>query len=126
VIWGTRGGLYGSGDRLNLRYLDPNVELETRTAFAGVPGSEFAQPSGKLALGNRTIGSNFGQPEDLPWIEEERQVPPGEPSEIWDHLHATIRNGTPFPVTLDEAVEVMRVIDTAREGSPFVQASVSV
>ncbi|HKJ86321.1 MAG TPA: Gfo/Idh/MocA family oxidoreductase, partial [Spirochaetia bacterium] len=126
VVWGTRGGLYGSGDRLNLRYLDPNVELAARSAFAGVPGSEFAQPSGKLALGNRTIGSNFGQPEDLPWIEEERRVPAGEPSEIWDHLYATIRNGVPFPVTLDEAVEVMRVIDTARQGSPFVQASVSV
>ena len=121
VVWGSRGGLWGSGNRLTLRYLDPDVELRPRTAFEGVPGSEFAQPSGKLALGSRTIGSNFGQPEDLPWIQEEREVPPGEPSEIWDHLYAAIRDDVPFPVTLDEAVEVMRVIDAARSGSPFVQ-----
>jgi len=121
VVWGTRGGLYGSGDRLTLRYLDPEAELPERAPFAGVPGSEFAQPSGKLALGRRTIGSNFGQPEDLPWVEEERAVAAGEPSEIWDHLYATIREDVAFPVSLDEAVEVMRVIDAARSGTPFVQ-----
>ena len=121
VVWGTRGGLTGAGDTLALRYLDPSVELPEREAFGGVPGSEFAQPSGKLALGSRTIGSNFGQPEDLPWIEETRSVPAGEPSEIWDHLYESIRNGVPFPVTLDEAVEVMRVISEVRAGTEFEQ-----
>ena len=119
VVWGTRGALTGSGDTLKLRYLDPTVGLPPREAFPGVPGSEFTQPSGKLALGNRTIGSNFGRPEELPWVEEERRVPPGDPSEIWDHLYAAIREDVPFPVTLDEAVEVMRVISAAREGTEF-------
>ena len=129
VIWGTRGGLTGSGDTLKLRYLDPTVSLPPREVFAGVPGSEFTQPSGKLSLGNRTIGSNFGQPEQLSWVEEERRVPAGDPSEIWDHLYAAIRGGVPFPVTLDEAVEGMRVIHEAREGTAFAvkadRASVS-
>ena len=123
LIWGTKGGLTGSGGTLRLRYLDPDSPLASRTAYPGVPGSEFTQPSGALALGNRTIGSNFGQPEDLPWVEEDRRVPDGDPSEIWDHLHAAIRGNVPFPVTLDEAVEVMRVIDAARAGTPFVQDS---
>ena len=123
LIWGTRGGLTGSGATLRLRYLDPDTPLTPRTAYPGVPGSEFTQPSGALALGSRTIGSNFGQPEELPWVEEERRVGDGDPSEIWDHLYAAIRGGVPFLVTLDEAVEVMRVIDAAREGTAFVQES---
>ena len=126
VIWGTRGGLYGSGNRLMLRYLDPSVELAERVPFAGVPGSEFTQPSGVLGLGSRTIGSNFGQAEELSWVEEERSVPAGDPSVIWDHLHVSIREGVPFPVTLEEAVAVMRIIDTARLGSPFVQTGAAV
>ena len=121
VVWGTRGGLCGSGNRLDLRYLDPAVELPERVPFAGVPGSEFTQPSGALELGSRTIGSNFGRSEELPWLEEERSIPAGDPGVIWDHLYAAVRDGVPFPVTLDEAVEVMRVIDAARAGSPFVQ-----
>ncbi len=121
VVWGTRGGLSGSGNRLMLRYLDPSVELPERAPFAGVPGTEFTQPSGAVGLGSRTIGSNFGQSEELPWVEEERSVPAGDPSVIWDHLFAAIRQGVTFPVSLDEAVEVMRVIDLARTGSPFVQ-----
>jgi predicted dehydrogenase len=121
LVWGKRGGLTGRGDTLELRYLDPSVDLPERAAFAGVPGSEFVQPSGKLALGNRTIGSNFGQPEELPWIEETQNVPPGDPSEIWDHLYAAIREDVPFPVSLDEAVEVMRVIEHARAGTEFEQ-----
>ncbi len=123
LIWGTKGGLTGGGGTLHLRYLDPDSTLAPRTAYPGVPGSEFTQPSGALALGNRTIGSNFGQPEDLPWIEEDRRVPDGDPSEIWDHLHAAIRRDAPFPVTLDEAVEVIRVIDAARSGTQFAQES---
>ncbi len=121
TVWGTRGGLVGMGNTLSLRYLDPSAELPPREVFAGVPGSEFAQPSGKLALGKRTIGSNFGQPEELPWIEETRIVPAGDPSEIWDHLYESIREETAFPVSLQEAVEVMRVIDSVREGTEFAQ-----
>lgn len=121
VVWGSRGGLVGEGNSLRLRYLDPGVDLPPREVYAGVPGSRFTQPSGKLALGNRTIGSNFGQPEDLAWVDETRTVPAGDPSEIWDHLHESIRGGKEFPVSLDEAVEVMRVIQEVRAGTPFEQ-----
>jgi hypothetical protein len=58
-------------------------------------------------------------PEELPWVEETREIPDGSPSVIWDHLHATIREGTPFPISLDEAVSVMELIDQARHGTQF-------
>ncbi len=119
LAWGTRGALEGWGNRLKLKYLDPAVPLAPRTAYAGVPGSEFTQPDGEQSLAARTIGSNFGQPETLHWIEEERQVPDADPGAIWDALHATLCDEAPFPVTLDQAVEVMRVIEEARRGSDF-------
>jgi hypothetical protein len=37
----------------------------------------------------------------------------------WDHLFHAIREGIPFTVKLDEAVEVKHVISAAREGSVF-------
>ena len=46
-----------------------------------------------------------------------------EVGEIWDHLYAAVHRHVPFLVTLDEAVEVMRVLDAAREGTAFVQES---
>jgi len=119
LVWGTRGALEGWEDRLKLKYLDPAVPLVPREAYAGVPGSEFTLPDGGQTLTARTIGSNFGHPETLRWIEEDRQVPDADPGVIWDALHETLCHGAPFPVTLDQAVEVMRVIDEARRGSGF-------
>lgn len=119
MVWGTRGAMEVWENQMKLKYLDPAVPLVPRTAFAGVPGSEFTLPAGDQSLATRTIGSNFGQPEMLHWIEEQRQVPDADPGVIWDALHETLCDNVPFPVTLDQAVEVMRVIDEARRGSEF-------
>ncbi|MFU8780248.1 MAG: Gfo/Idh/MocA family protein [Kiritimatiellia bacterium] len=119
LIWGTRGALSCSGREIRLRYLDPAVALPARIPYAGVPGAEFVLPDGSLPLGDRTIGSNFGQPETLPWVEETRTVPAGEPGQIWDALYDTLVQGVPFPIRLEEAVATMDVIDRVRVGTPF-------
>lgn len=119
LVWGTRGALEVWGNQMKLKYLDPSIPLAPRTAYAGVPGSEFTLPDGEQSLAARTIGSNFGEPETLHWIEEERQITDAHPGVIWDALHEALCNHAPFPVTLDQAVEVMRVIDEARRGSDF-------
>ncbi|MFW6303871.1 MAG: Gfo/Idh/MocA family protein [Candidatus Sumerlaeota bacterium] len=120
LVWGKKGALeYWGGEKIKMRFLDPSVELPPREAFPGVPGSEFVVPSGKQSLEKRTIGSNFGTPETLPWIEEERDIPEGSPRVIWDHLYGAIRQGQTFQVSLDEAVEVMRVTEEIRKGTAF-------
>jgi len=123
LIWGTRGALSCQGQEIRLRYLDPAAPLAARAAFAGVPGAEFVLPDGSLPLGDRTIGSNFGAPETLPWVEETRAVPRQEPGAIWDCLYETLVTGAAFPIHLDQAVAVMQVIDQARAGTPFAQPS---
>lgn len=119
LVWGTRGALEVWDERLKIKYLDPAVPLPPRKAYAGVPGSEFTLPDGDQSLAARTIGSNFGQPETLHWIEETREISDTPPGAIWAALHETLCGNVPFPITLDQAVEVMRVIDEARRGTPF-------
>ncbi len=115
LIWGTRGGLEANGKTLRLRYLDPDVPLAPRKAHGGVPDNTFTLPDGQQNLASRTIGSNFGEPEELAWIEEERKIPDASPGRIWDALYATLREGQPFPIKLVEAIETMRIIDMARQ-----------
>ena len=100
-IFGDRGSLVMSGNEIHLRYLDPAVSLPARQANPGTPGE------------------TFGQPESLPWVEEHLPVREGSTAIIWDELHAAIRQGAPFRVRLEEALEVMRVVSAAKAGTPF-------
>ncbi len=69
-----------------------------------------------------TPGTSFGTPETLKWIKETIPISPTKKVDmtmIWDELYNTVRKGTAFPITLDQAVEVMRVISMAKKGTPF-------
>ena len=106
AVTGTRGGLTLSGNtEVKLRYLDPKQKLSRRRSSVRTPPL-----------------NTFGTPESLKWIEETVPVKPKTPSGmslIWEHLFATIRQNRPFPVTLDQAIEVMRVITAARKETAF-------
>lgn len=105
VYWvaGSKGALTSNEKTLELRYIDPKVKLPARRAKAGVP--EYG---------------SFGSKESLPWVTESREVRKDlSPECIWEALFATIREGAPFRVTLEESLEVMRVLSAARKGTPF-------
>lgn len=102
-VFGTRGSLALAGREkvITLKHIDPNTELAERSANPGTPGETF---------GNR---------EEIPWVEQTIPVNPGSNNVIWDHLYAAIREGVPFPITLDEAIAVMKVVSAAKEGTDF-------
>jgi len=101
-ILGTKGALVCEDEKtIKLRYLDPKRKLKARKANPGDPGA------------------TFGTPEDLKWIEKEIPVKPARTWDIWDELYKALRKGTRFPIRLEEAVEIMRVISTAKKGTPF-------
>ena len=106
TVTGTRGGLTLSGNEpVKLRYLDPKQKLPRRRSSVRTP------PHG-----------SFGTPESLKWIEETVPVDPKGPcglTKTWEHLFASIRQNRPYPVTLDQAIEVMRVITLARKDTAF-------
>lgn len=100
LVWGARGALACTGNTLTLKYLDPRHPLKPRQAYSGTPGTRF------------------GEPEPLRWIEKTIPVNPKRNvnmSTIWDELYRTIRQGKRFPISLDEAVEVMKVVSMARK-----------
>lgn len=102
LVSGTKGALKCSGSEIELRYLDPKKKLAVKKAKEGVP-------------------KGFGS-EKLPWIEKKIPVKPESAESkknIWDHLYASIRRGKKFPVDLNDAVEVMKIVSLARKGTRF-------
>lgn len=106
TVTGTRGGLTLSGEKeIKLRYLDPKQKLPRRRSSVRTPPLD-----------------SFGTAETLRWIEETRPVKPQAPAgltRIWQQVYGAIRLNKPSSVTLDQAIEVMRVIEIARKDSPF-------
>ena len=101
IVSGTKGALSASGSSIHIRRLDPSHRLARRRASVRTP------PHG-----------GFGSPDNLKWIEEDRPVAPVRPAgmtQMWPALHGAIRLGKPYPITIDDAVDVMRVITAARK-----------
>lgn len=100
TVYGTNGSLVASDREIKLKYYDP-AAVETRVSNPGTPGE------------------TFGNAEQLPWTERTIPVQPRESRNIWDELYRSIRQGSPFPITLEEAAEVMKVISAAKKGTVF-------
>ncbi|MBN1437644.1 MAG: Gfo/Idh/MocA family oxidoreductase [Sedimentisphaerales bacterium] len=103
-VWGTRGALSSDDVNITLRYLDPRKKLKERKADP------------------RTPQAGFGTPDKLKWIEKTIPVKPKpkiNTDYIWDALYETIRNRKKFPITIEQAVEVMKVVDTVKKGTKF-------
>lgn len=110
LIFGTRGAISCDDKVIRLKRLDPAKPLEARKASNQTP----------------SLDTPFGNPGELSWIDETFPIapqPPCDTDSIWDHLYATLRQGKPFPITLDQALEVMRVVSLAKQGTRFESAS---
>ncbi len=105
LIWGSRGALTCSGESITLKYLDPQRALAPRQADPSTPAHD-----------------GFGSPDDCHWCEETIPVNPADAVDmttIWDRLYSALREGAPYPITFAEALEVMRIISLAKDGTPF-------
>jgi predicted dehydrogenase len=106
IIFGDRGALTCDGREIHLRCLDPKKKLKPR----------------KAKLESPPLEGGFGSADALSWIEKTIPVasPTGEDTaSIWDHLFASIRRRRKFPITTEEAVEVMKVVSQVKKGTPF-------
>lgn len=106
LVHGTRGAV--SVDMLEktlwIKHLPRKLKLRKIQADPATPGSSAA----------------FGNSEKLEWVETSLPLDPGPSPDghrIWDALYAAIRKGKPFPITLDRAIEVVRLLDLARTGT---------
>ncbi len=106
VVFGSRGSLVSDEQEIELRYLNPEQKLQEVKAISDSP----------------PIDGSFGNKEELDWIEKTIPVKPEldvRPNSIWDYLYETIRDGVPFPIKTQEAVQVMEVIDQVKKGTRF-------
>ncbi len=101
LVQGTQGTLTLNWDKYRLKHL------------AIVPPPIAADPN------TQPDGAGFGNPEKLEWTETEGEIQPRDRSTFWGAVHDRIALDKPFPVTHDQAREVIRVIDTARRLSPL-------
>lgn len=105
IIFGTKGALSATGNTIKLRYLDPERKLPKRVADPGTPG-----------------GAGFGTAEELPWMEIEMDAKPKNPAGMdymWYAIYDALRKGKKYPISLEQSVEVMRIISLVKKGTPF-------
>lgn len=106
VLLGDRGALICQGDTITLKHLPMDYVLPAERASADTPGMDYS----------------FGKGGPLPWVTQTMPAQPSTPCDIdsiWDHLYAALREGAPFPITMDEAFAVVKVIEATRQGTPF-------
>lgn len=101
LVQGTRGAVSLSWDRYKLKHL------------------KKALPAAKADPNTPPDGAGFSNPETLQWTEAEGEIRPEDQSTFWGAVYDRIALDKPFPVTPEQAREVIRVIDTATRISPL-------
>ena len=107
TVTGTKGEftLYPDATEGTLRYLDRKQKLARRRSSVRTP----------------PLGS-FGTPENLRWLETKIPVAPKADSGlklIWEHVFCAIRENKPYPISLDSAIETMRILTLVKKESAF-------
>lgn len=104
-IWhvvGTQGALVSDEKTIRLRWFD-RATLRPIEADPGDPPLE----------------SGFSNVEEIPWVEEEIPVAPTHPTTFYGEVHRALTEEATFPVTLEQARQVVWVSDQARCGTGF-------
>lgn len=115
TVYGNRGTLvcqndFSSEAVISLKYIDPSYQFENHPVLQGNYIKMKSQ--------------GFGCDKDIPWIEENVKVEPlGVPWDIWEselvlNLYRALREEVPFPVTSEQAFEVVRVMEEVKKQNP--------
>ena len=110
TLFGTRGALTCQGSDIHLKYMQPGQVFQKTEAFAGNP---------PLSGG---VSNAYADQENVAWVEEDIKVAPSTPTEmhsIWAALYQSISNGVPFPVSIEQAVAVVKITDEVKKNTSF-------
>ena len=112
TVYGTRGALTCTGNDIKLRYAEPDQVFQKIEAYPGNPPLEGGFVNGYADL------------EAIRWVEEEIEVNPSIPTDthsIWPAMYKSIREGAKFPVSTEEGVAVVKVIEDVKKNTEFEQ-----
>lgn len=96
AAYGKHGALACDGKTIRVKYYDPR-KVVPRAARAESPN----------------VDAPFGSGITIPWIEETISVRPPH-REILNEVYKAIREGGEFPITVEQCVRVMKVIDEVK------------
>jgi predicted dehydrogenase len=102
LIFGDKGAISCKGDEITLKHLDPKVKLARKKAKTG-------NPKGYCS-------------ETLKWVEKTFKAAPAskcDTDSIWDCIYDTLTKRKKFPITIEQGVEVMRIVSEVKKGTPF-------
>lgn len=95
---GSRGSLTIAGETCTLRTLHTPVNEPVRAVTETLPQDDRPRAAD----------------ESLQWVEESHLLPTARLGQFWLEVYRHLRLGQPFPITLGQARETMRVIELAR------------
>ncbi|MDD5600000.1 MAG: hypothetical protein PHV82_18795, partial [Victivallaceae bacterium] len=92
-------------------YIDPEQTFKKIKAYTGNPPLSGGFTNGYADL------------EEIRWIEKEIKVEPSVPTDthsIWPAMYKAIRKGEKFPVSIEEGIAVVKVIEDVKKDTEFV------
>lgn len=125
-VWGDRGTLSvpAYGKQIKLKYLKPGFRPQPLQAVDGLfplkyldPGNgmEFIEEERSVSTTSRTY--QRGRLVDPATVDPNAGYTYQDT--MWRHVYAALTDGTPYPITIDEGVEVVRVTEEAKKRSGF-------
>ena len=107
VITGSKGeySIMPNATEARLRYLDPDQTLERHRSSVRTP-----------PLKRETT------PETIRWLDSTlplKRNPKTELAQSWEYVFSAIRENKPYPIPLDHAIEVMRLLSLVKKDTPF-------
>ena len=111
VVYGDRGAAVYEKGVLKLRYINPEQEVPEIISDPGTPGASFGASG--------TYESGF----KIDWVTEEKNVlveGEGCLKQYWKHLYESYRNGTPFFISDNDVLNIMRVISEVKAQNKYI------
>ena len=126
-IWGSRGSMVvpADGQNIKLRYLDPSIRF---TRLDGVKENfplQFGNPNEKLTFLEETrhIPSEYGHLLQRGKVIERGKEDPDKgytyPDTMWYHVYQAFMGNAPYPITAEEAYNVIKVMMRAHEAANY-------
>ena len=96
--YGNRGSIEVVDNKVKIVYINPEQVIEEPIADPGAPAMSFGK------------SGTFSTKTPIDWITKEYELEGEDLSQMWTHLYKDFREGVPYPITDEEALEVIRVI----------------
>lgn len=106
-VYGTKGALEIIDNKIHLKYIDPSQKLDPPVSNPGTPEQIFGS-TGTFAVAT-----------PIEWVEETIDDWHEDLSIIWDYMYHAIRDGEEYPITLEQAMQVIEVITNVKKGTEF-------